>query len=166
MIQNVPQIVYAVIGSIIVAVMSAWITARLSLRQFKSQRFWELKVEMYKTIYDALYHLDAFIRRKRLEQISDQTIGGETPQKLYDDYSAAFDQLNRVIFQGSFIISRDSITILKQLLLKLNIQKPPDLSDSFSKYEEINKYFKERIGYMSESFEKLNIVINTDLRMK
>ena len=51
---------WAIIGGIIVGAVSAWITVQLSLRKFRTEKWWELKVEAYSKIIGALHNSKAF----------------------------------------------------------------------------------------------------------
>ena len=45
------------IQPIFISVLVAIITVKLSLKKFRSEKWWEKKVEVYSKIIDALHHL-------------------------------------------------------------------------------------------------------------
>ena len=49
------EIVLTLITGIGIAAASSWITVRLSIKQFRSQRLWEKKVETYQRIIEAFH---------------------------------------------------------------------------------------------------------------
>ena len=54
---NLPTVLLSFAGSIVAAIVSAWITARLSLRKFYSEKQWERKFAAYSNIIEAMHHI-------------------------------------------------------------------------------------------------------------
>jgi hypothetical protein len=54
------DVVLALSTGILIAAVSAWITVQLSLRRFRTERWWERKVEAYERIIGALHDAKAF----------------------------------------------------------------------------------------------------------
>ncbi|MFA4907596.1 MAG: hypothetical protein WC602_04980 [archaeon] len=164
MIQNVPQIIYAVIGSIIVAIISAWVTVRLSVRQFKSQKFWELKVEYYERIFDAIYAFDRKYRYKIHEETTAEELDDEEAQDLIDELNDASWELECIIFQGSFIINKKAIETLRQLNKRIKSEEPPLALFGLIKSRKRYEYFKTRRQDIQSAMEKLREIAKKDLK--
>lgn len=55
---NLTQILIGFVLSVVASIISAFVTVRLSLNQFRSQRWWEKKAERYSQIIEHLSHLE------------------------------------------------------------------------------------------------------------
>lgn len=57
-------------GQVLLAVITAAVTVRLSLRNFYTEKWWERQAEAYSEILESLSHMkrhtDAFIRREEM----------------------------------------------------------------------------------------------------
>jgi hypothetical protein len=60
--------VLALLSGIVIAAVNSWITVQLSLRRFRTERWWERKVEAYERIIAALHptkaYADTYFRRR------------------------------------------------------------------------------------------------------
>lgn len=100
-----PESVWQLLVGIIIASVSAWITVQLSLRKFRTERWWDLKVESYKKVIEALHHSKAYI-----DQFMDATIEGrELPEsrkeELFMQARKGLDEIIKAIDVGAFSLS-------------------------------------------------------------
>ena len=56
---------FSLVQSIVIALVTAYVTVRLSLKQFYSQRWWEKKAEAYSAIIHSLYQMKAYVEKFR-----------------------------------------------------------------------------------------------------
>jgi hypothetical protein len=54
---NLDQLGTTVAIPLLIGVVSAWITASLALRQFRSEKLWEMKLCDYRTVFDSLHRV-------------------------------------------------------------------------------------------------------------
>jgi hypothetical protein len=151
--------------SAIVALIIAWLTAQWALRNFRSNRFWELKVETYNGIFDALFDFDGFFRNNLHEEITGEILDEDEWEDLKEAYDDASYHLGNVVFKGEFIIAKEAIDILQELNKKLQTKEPSlfqDLLTSNKKY----KYFKAQCKHIRDTIEKLNEIARQELKKK
>ena len=102
-------------SSIAVAVIAAFTTFQLSIRQFRSERWWELKVSAYQKILEALhyskkfldYHYDAELLRKETGEKN------EYEAALRKKSSEAGEEILKAADIGAFLLSDEASARLK-----------------------------------------------------
>ena len=50
------EIILKLLTGVGIAAVSSWITVRLSIKQFRNQRWWEKKVETYQRVIEAFHN--------------------------------------------------------------------------------------------------------------
>ncbi len=111
------------------AVLSAALSAKWALARFRSERWWERKVETYTDITRALFlvkrYVDAWVddyesRIKRTEEFN---------QRLLDDWHLGSRAVDEATVIGSFIISEEAARVLAQLRREKASCDPDDSYD-------------------------------------
>jgi hypothetical protein len=100
------------ISALAIALASAWITVKLSLRRFRAERQWDRKVQAYERLIEALHkskkfsseHLDAIHRGREVEDERDVEL-----RKLARE---ARDEIRRAADIGSFTLSPKTLEII------------------------------------------------------
>ena len=120
---SVEQFVLPFISAILIAGITSWITVRLSLRQFYSQRWWEQKAEAYKRIVEALYH----VKNNLQILLNAEETGAEIQKDRKDDLSLrsreSYEEIYKAEGVGAFIISKRASQILTELRGDLSQEK-------------------------------------------
>lgn len=98
---------------IIVSIITAFITVRLSLRRFRSEKWWEKKVEAYSIIIDAIHHLKDHAEQKLDAEWQELELSPEEEHELQLQYKNAYRELVRTLDVGTFIISDEAVRILE-----------------------------------------------------
>jgi len=101
--------------SLLVAIVTAFITVRLSLKQFRSQQWWEKRFEAYTRIVEALHHLIDYCESHAKEDMTGVQIEPERRKQLEEAYARSFDELTKAANVGSFIISSKAADLLEKL---------------------------------------------------
>ena len=57
------EIVASALTTIMIAAVSSWITVQLSLRRFRTEKWWERRVAAYERLIEVLHHSKAFFER-------------------------------------------------------------------------------------------------------
>ncbi len=108
------EVVVKILIGIIIAATSSWITVRLSLARFRSEKLWERKIEAYTKVIEAFHHsqtfsdkhLQAVIRGKELPEDADQAV-----RALSQEAHKEIDKYTNI---GSFLFSDEFYKKLKQ----------------------------------------------------
>jgi hypothetical protein len=102
--------------TLFIAVVSAWVTVQLSLRRFRTERWWERKVEAYERVIAVLYDAKASAN-DRLEAVTHcRELSDETQQELSAQTRAAHKQIARAIELGAFLLSDEAQARLTRYL--------------------------------------------------
>jgi len=99
---------------IVIAAASSWITVQLSLRRFRSERWWERKVLAYEKIIGALHDSKAFADNHLKAEYSDRVVPEEKDKELRARSKAAYEEIAKAIDTGSFLLSDEALSRLKQ----------------------------------------------------
>jgi hypothetical protein len=104
----------AILTGIVIAAVSSWITVQLSLRRFRSERWWERKVQAYEKIIGALHDSKAFSDKHLEAEYSGREIGEEKDKELRARSKVAHEEIEKAIDIGSFLLSDEALSRLKQ----------------------------------------------------
>src|SRR6266540_2058674 len=92
---SLPELLQSLIPGIIIAVATAIVTVKLSLRQFRSERWWERKAEVYSRILEALYHLERYSEAMLRESEGSARYSDARRERMEEAYDAAIDELHK-----------------------------------------------------------------------
>jgi hypothetical protein len=111
----VTNAVFQVGVSLLVAVVTAWLTVWLSLRRFYREKWWEAKMSAYTNVIEALHHM-----KRDLEiSIDAEQCGRDTETDYHKEWNAkhraAWDEIRKQIDVGEFLYSPESMQILQVL---------------------------------------------------
>lgn len=109
-------IAITLIPSLVVAVVTALLTIRLSLRKFYTERWWERKADAYSRIVEALHKHKNYDEQKLEIEMSDQEDDQNKEKKLEKQWANANAELQRAVDFGAFVISEEIEEILKKFL--------------------------------------------------
>lgn len=109
-----PEIVWQILTGLIIATASAWITVQLSLRRFRTERWWERKVESYKNVIEALHNSMAFASDFFQAEAEGRKIPEERDKELQSRARKAKDEILKATDVGAFILSEKALTRLKK----------------------------------------------------
>lgn len=120
---NIPPIMSNLLVPLLVAVITAWVTVRLSLKKFRTERWWELKAEAYRELFEALYNTDVLWRQLTRQHVTDSLLDEDAATELMDKVRAAGHVIDKAIFLGEFIIDKQAVTVLQSLGRGLRIDE-------------------------------------------
>jgi len=113
------NILISVLLSLIPAVFIAFITVRLSLRQFYSQKWWEKKAEVYSDIIGHLTDLNYSIDEVSLAEKTEKGITKNHVDKLVNVFRESLIPIKKAAISGAYAISDKAALELRQLIKKL-----------------------------------------------
>ena len=148
MLENIAGII---IPGIIISIFTSIITVRLSLRQFRSQKWWELQREAYSKIIEELSLLQIHYARWFEESVGIVNLNEEERAKLHIYYRNANECISKVSAMGAFIISQDTVDILIKLSKELEDQEySMNTGDWASAFDNSYGLVKEAISKIRE----------------
>ncbi|MDZ7643245.1 MAG: hypothetical protein U5K76_02805 [Woeseiaceae bacterium] len=105
----------AVIVGIVIAGTSSWITVKLSLKQFRTERWWERKADAYSAIIEALHDAKSFADLHLDAEYAGKEIDDEKGAEVRARSLNAQNQILKTMDVGAFIVSERAIGKLKNL---------------------------------------------------
>jgi hypothetical protein len=99
---------------IVIAVVSAWVTVQLSLRRFRTERWWKRKVQAYERVIAAIHDSKAFSDEHLEAAMNGVQISEEKDKELRARSKVAHDEIARAIDMGAFLLSDEALSRLKQ----------------------------------------------------
>lgn len=154
---NLSTVLLSVAGSIVAAVVSAWITARLSLRKFYSEKQWERKSSAYSSIIEAMHHIREHADTNLAFKGRDLRIPAEGEEMLNDNLQKAMRDLRRSRDIGSFVISAKSVGVINWLFAEL------DKSVEIGKNQSFFEYCDYRVGVVDQALGEIRDAAQRDL---
>jgi hypothetical protein len=133
-----------IIYTILIAVISSFVTAKIALKQFSSERWWEQKTKAYIDILESLSFILFFYSSHISILVGTSSINaGELSKKFHE----AREVLTKYSVVGSIIISEEASNILNEYLNKSEIEMPnPEIKAEMEYTDEQYTLIKKAIG--------------------
>ncbi len=157
------QIISALIPGFVISVLTAYLTVRLSLWRFRSEKWWERKTGAYSDIMEALhkvqYHASNFIDGIAVH-------GEDSAQRSLEGRR----EVDRIIAVNSLLISDEAMNHLRtfrrksrRLMLRSVIQEG-DVEDTYATTRNLD-YAKRELGAVEVCIQAVQIAARKDLRL-
>ncbi len=113
---NWTQVLINFVFTVVASIISAVVTVRLSLKRFRSERWWEKKSETYSRIVEHLALLE-FSLSKWMEEYESGPLHGrqEYLQHLHEIRQESTESVMQAATSGAYIISEEAAEVLKTL---------------------------------------------------
>ena len=99
---------------IIIAATSSWVTVRLSLARFRSEKWWERKIEAYTKVIEAFHHSKSFSDKHLSAEMRGKELPEEADQEVRALSKVAHKEIDKYTDIGSFLFSDKFYLKLKQ----------------------------------------------------
>lgn len=116
------EIVFTLLTGIGIAAVSSWITVRLSIRQFRSQRLWEKKVETYQKIIEAFHKSKNYSSEYLTTEIKGREVSEARGAELVKQSKEAHHEISKARDVGRFLLSDKAVSILDEFKKKYHSQ--------------------------------------------
>lgn len=101
---------------ILISIVTSFITVRLSMKQFYTQKWWERKADTYSKIIEELSYLQYYFGELFDEGIQIKKINSDVHEELWKNFSNSKQQIFKIYASGAFIISEKSTKALEELV--------------------------------------------------
>ncbi|MDP8212111.1 MAG: hypothetical protein P9X22_02315 [Candidatus Zapsychrus exili] len=145
------------IKQICISFLMVIITVQLSLRKFRTEKWWEKKAEAYAKIIDAIHHLKNYCEQKLNAEYEHSELSPERENELWQQYKTALRELARAIDVGSFIITNEAVEALE------TYQNRPELSWNENSLWSV---IEHDLKYTKKCLHDFKIIAKNDLRIK
>ncbi len=105
---------------IIIAATSSWVTVRLSLAKFRSEKWWERKIEAYTKVIEAFHHSKSFSDTHLNAEMQGTELPEETDKEVRALSKEAHKEIDKYTDIGSFIFSDEFYKKLKKYQKELD----------------------------------------------
>lgn len=116
--------------ALIVSIITAWATVRLSFRQFRSERLWERKESLYSTLIEHLATMRFVLSERYADQLSEKKITDERWYELNGQFLDAREAVSRAAATGSFILSPEAVSELEGMITSLDSWRSNPIEDT------------------------------------
>ena len=110
------DIVMNLLVGVTIAVVSAWVTVQLSIRRFRTEKWWEKKAEAYERVIDALHHAKVFSDAHICADMRGRELSEGREKVLRAKSREAQLEVERVADVGSFLLGDEAQKRLRQYL--------------------------------------------------
>ena len=97
-----------ILVGLLIATVSAWVTVQLSLKRFRSEKWWERKVEAYERVIEALHHRKAFADAHYEEWFEGQKHSQERQDQLSRGVKESIKEIEKAANVGAFLFSGEA----------------------------------------------------------
>lgn len=103
------EIVLHIISAVVIAGLSSWITVLLSLRKFRTEKWWEKKVEAYSNLLGAIHDEKAFAEENLFATKQNREISEAEDKELREKSKKSGAEIYRAMDVGAFYLSEQAI---------------------------------------------------------
>ena len=150
------EIALTLLKGIGIAAVSSWITVRLSIRQFRSQRLWEKKVETYQKIIEAFHKSKKFESEYLTAEFKGREVDEDRGAELVKQSKEAYEEISKACDVGRFLLSDKAVSILDEFKKKYDNQPRYEnwLESLTENWSLANHYMKEFIDEAQKDVHK------------
>jgi hypothetical protein len=145
------------LGNLICGAVIAFITVRLALRRFYSEKWWERKSEAYTAIFESLHHIRNHADHNLMFFQRHIEIPEEGRKELTEKLQGAIAELRKLNDIGSFLVSKEAVSALAVLFNEL------DKSTEITNWE---KHLQLKLQAVDKCLETMRIIAKKDLSLK
>jgi hypothetical protein len=102
-----------IIAGIAIAVLTSWLTVQFALRRFRSEKWFERRLDAYTKIIESLHFMKRCTDRQlRAEEAGGCEIAREVQEEIVQMYNTGFADLRRLTDMGALVFSSEAVTVL------------------------------------------------------
>ncbi len=109
------QSLAGLLGSIIIAFLTARFTVANAVKQFHAEHWWERKADAYSRIIESLHHMKNYCEREMEDLSGERKLPEDTAKILKTRMSEAAEEIARAYDLGSFLICDEAVDLLDKL---------------------------------------------------
>ena len=113
------SVIVDIIRSAIIIVVASWITVKLALRRFYTEKWWERKAQAYSEIIGSLAKMRVCFDKWEEELFEHKKTSPEARKRVSEEYASAKRVIENAVAVGSFIVSEEAAEVLGSFLKEL-----------------------------------------------
>lgn len=111
---TVNAFIQQVLTGIVVAVISALTATHLALKRFRTEKWWEKKVDAYSRIIEALHNSKIWTDEHLGEEYHKRKMPEETKREITSRARTAREEIQKAINVGGFLLSDEALARLRK----------------------------------------------------
>ena len=116
------EIALTLLKGIGIAAVSSLITVRLSIKQFRNQKWWEKKVETYQRVIEAFHKAKKFESEYLTAEFKGREVSEDLRAELVKQSKEAHEEISKACDVGRFLLSDKAVSILDEFKNKYDNQ--------------------------------------------
>lgn len=108
------EIFLKILSGVAIAGLSSWFTVHLSLKRFRTEKWWEKKSEAYSNLLGTIHDAKAFAEENLEAMQRSRELSEEEDRELRSKSKKAESEIYRAMDVGAFYLSQQAIDCLKQ----------------------------------------------------
>jgi hypothetical protein len=116
------------------AFIASYITVRLSLKRFYSQKWWEKKADAYSAIIESLHHMKRYFGEELDAIYESRELSEDHETELKRKAEKSHDELRKRADMGHFVLSEEAVAQLATFEKKYNEARDADSWHDFMEY--------------------------------
>lgn len=98
-----------------VALLTSWLTVKFALRRFRSEKWFERRIDAYTKVIEALHFMKHCTERQLRAGLRGTELSKEIEEELVSSYRKGISDLRRFTDMGALLFSPEAIAILDTL---------------------------------------------------
>ena len=143
------------VTGIVVAVLTAFLTVRLALKRFYSEKWWERKAEAYGAILEALHHVRNYTDHNLESLKRGVDLPPEGDAELTKKLQEAMAELRKHWDIGSFVICKEAVTVMDTFMEEL---------DAATKYSNWDAHLIIKMDAVNKCLNTMREIARKDLK--
>jgi len=158
-------IIENLIGAVLIAIVSAWVTVWLAFRRFRTEKWWERRADAYALIMDSLHHMKRVIQDD-LTAIEEQKPqpNGDRCQELRKKAMKAQDVVRKAVDTSSFLLDKKAEAVLKTFMTDIAKAKD-DAYIAAARHFDVYDALSGELAAIDSCLQGLASIAKRDLRV-
>ncbi|MDZ7842172.1 MAG: hypothetical protein U5R46_15330 [Gammaproteobacteria bacterium] len=148
------DILKTIVPSLVVAITTAFLTVRLSLRRFHAERWWERKEAAYSSLIDVVHRLKEYARHHYERELGGEDPTEEEKETIENQWKKTNAEYRRLRDLASFHVSAETVEILQRY----------DEQKSLARSDDIFEWIEKDLEATTHCLEALITDARRDLR--
>jgi hypothetical protein len=113
------QPVINAVSGIPVAILTAWLAVKFSIRRFQSEKWFERRVDAYMKVIEALHFMKHCTERQLRAEERGTELPREVEEELKNSYLQGLSDLRKLTDMGAILFSAEAVSVLDTLSREL-----------------------------------------------
>lgn len=109
------QPLMSLVSGVPVAILTSWLTVKMSLSRFRSEKWFERRLDAYTKVIEALHFMNHCTETEMRAEMQGHEIDKDAKAELLSNYSKGRSELRRLTDMGALMFSIDAVALLDTL---------------------------------------------------